>query len=184
MSAIVFLDLETSGLDPERNEILELAMIAVEYVSLREIAAVTTPVVASSGVCGQMDARCFAMHEQSGLLAELRGPRSVLQFEHGGFPTLAQLEPLAIGWMNQYGGQRSPMAGYSPHGVDRPFLKRYMPGLERNFSHRNLDVSFIHQLREIVTGERSEKAGVTHRALDDCRHAAAALRSFLGGRPA
>ncbi len=81
MSSVIFIDLESSGTDPNQHEILELAMIAVEYVSLREIAAVTTCINVSSGFCGNMDPYVFQMHTNSGLLAELNGPRSKMRFE-------------------------------------------------------------------------------------------------------
>jgi oligoribonuclease len=180
VSSLIFLDLETTGLDPEKCEILELGMLAIEYGSLREVAAVQTCLQVSSGFVGSLDEKVLQMHTASGLLADVRGERANLRFEAGGWPTLAQAEAQAIGWMNLYGGQRSPLAGYNPE-FDRSFLRKRMPRLEANFHYRNFDVNFVHLLREVVTGTQTKKEGVTHRALDDCRHAAAALRSFLGG---
>lgn len=178
MAALIILDFETTGFNPERNEPLELAMVAIEYGTLRELGAITTCLNASSGCWGQCDDKAFQMHVNSGLKAELDGPRRHLRFEAGGWPTVAQAEGPAIAFMHHWGGVQSPLAGYNP-SFDRGFLRKFMPNLERTFHYRSLDCNFPHLLREIITGERGEKKTVTHRALDDCRHAAQALRDFL-----
>ncbi len=181
MSVLIFLDLETTNLSPDDGEILELGMLAIEYCTLREVAAVSTCLKVSSGFMGKMEEKVIAMHEASGLLEDVRGQRANLAASAGGWPLPAECEAQAIGWMNYHGGQRSWLAGYNPD-FDRRWLKRHMPRLEANFHYRSFDVNFVHGLRELITGQREEKKqGVTHRALDDCRHAAAALRSFVGG---
>jgi len=182
VSSLIILDLETTGLEPERGEILELAMIALEYGTLREIAAVSTCLSVSSGVWGRCDEKVYAMHITSGLKDDVWGPRSKLAFEHGGWPTPAQLEGPAVAWLQQVGGIKSPLGGYNP-SFDRGWLKRHMPQLEMAFHYRSLDVNFCHVLREVITQAQGEKKNVTHRALDDCRHAAQALRNFLGANP-
>ena len=178
MNALIILDLETTGLDESRGEILELAMVALEYGTLRELAAVSTCLSVSSGFMSQLDDKAHAMHTNSGLLAEVRGPRSHLQFEHGGWPNVQQAEAAAIGWMNQWGGQRSPLGGYNPE-FDRRWLRKHMPRLEANFHYRSFDLNFVHYLAEVISGQRMGDKGCRHRALDDCRHAADTLRSFL-----
>jgi oligoribonuclease len=182
MSALIILDFETTGLNPERDQILEMAMVALEYGTLREVAAVSTCLNVPSGVFGLCDDRAHAMHEQSGLKAELWGPRAHLSFEAGGWPTYAQAQASALAWLQHVGGMQSPLGGYNP-GFDRGFLKQHMPNLERAFHYRQFDVNFCHLLREVITGERVGPKTVTHRALDDCRHAAQTLRDFLGSSP-
>lgn len=183
MSALIILDFETTGLDPNQHEILEIAMVAIEYVTLREVAAVASCLKVSSGFMGKLDEKVFAMHTASGLLAEVRGPRCNLSYEAGGWPTLQQAEAAAIGWLGLHcGATRSWLGGYNPE-FDRGFMRKHMPRLEQTFHYRNMDLNFPHGLRELITGQPGEKKeGVTHRALDDCRHAAAALRSFVGGQ--
>lgn len=178
MSALILLDLETTGLNEQSGEILELAMVALEYGSLRELAAVSTCLSVSSGFMSQLDEKAWATHTASGLLDELRGPRSHLRFEAGGWPNCQQAEAAAIGWMNQWGGQRSPLGGYNPE-FDRRWLRKHMPRLEQNFHYRAFDINFCHYLAEIISVRRMGDKGCRHRALDDCRHAADTLRSFL-----
>lgn len=182
MSALIILDYETSGLDPQLDYPLELALIALEYGSLREVGFYTTVLnVPHSGWQDRLHESVRAMHTHSGLLAEVLDGRSHTLHSAGGWPTYAEAEAEAIGFMNFHGGQRSPLGGYNPE-FDRGFMRRWMPKLEGNFLHRNFDINFPHILREIVCGtQMQKKADVKHRALDDCRHAAAALRSFLGG---
>ena len=185
MSALVILDYETSGLSPELDEPLELALIALEYGTLRELGFYSTVLKThTSGWQGRLDENVRQMHLQSGLLSEVLGPRSHLRFEAGGWPTYAEAEAQAIGFMNFHGGQKSPLGGYNPE-FDRGFMRKWMPRLERTFHYRSFDLNFPHLLREVVCGSGStdatQKKDVAHRALDDCRHAATALRRFLGG---
>jgi oligoribonuclease (3'-5' exoribonuclease) len=57
MSSLIILDFETTGLNPERDQILEMAMVALEYGTLREVAAVSTCLNVPSGVFGLCDDR-------------------------------------------------------------------------------------------------------------------------------
>jgi len=184
VSSLIILDYETSGLSPDEHEPLELALIALEYGTLRELGFYTTVLkTLTSGWQGKLDDTSRAMHTNSGLLAEVLGPRANLRLEAGGWPTYAEAEAQAIGFMNFHGGQRSPLGGYNPE-FDRGFMRRWMPRLAQNFHYRALDLNFPHILREIITGSAgtpADKKDVAHRALDDCRHAATALRRFLGG---
>lgn len=180
MSALIILDLETSGLDPNRHEILELGMLAVAYGSLQVLGAYSTVLKVSSGFMGAMDPEVVQMHTNNGLLAEVRGERSLLTLEAGGWPYLREAEAQAIGFMNYHGGQRSPLGGFNP-AFDRGFLKRHMPGLEANFHYRSLDANFIPILIELVTGERKPKEPGAHRALADCYAVLDCIKRFLAG---
>jgi oligoribonuclease (3'-5' exoribonuclease) len=60
MSSLIILDFETTGLNPERDQILEMAMVALEYGTLREVAAVSTCLNVPSGVFGLCDDRAHA----------------------------------------------------------------------------------------------------------------------------
>jgi oligoribonuclease (3'-5' exoribonuclease) len=184
---LIFLDLETSGLDETnpRAEILEIGMLAVCSRSLRELAAWSTPIKAHC-FTGEWHAEVVEMHSASGLLAELQGPRQHLTLEAGGLPTLAQAQAMAVGFFCANGGRthlgQSPLCGANPD-FDRRWLKaRGMPQLEALFHYRSFDTNCFWQLRNFIAGQpAANKAGTAHRSLADCRQSVQTLRSFLGG---
>ncbi|MEI7431549.1 MAG: oligoribonuclease [Betaproteobacteria bacterium] len=133
---LVWLDMEMTGLDPERERIIELAMIVTDN-NLELIAE--SPV----WVLHQSDAQLEAMddwnkntHGRSGLIAKVKA--SVLDE--------AAVEAAALEFMQAYVPKgATPMCGNSI-GQDRRFMVRYMPKLEDFFHYRNLDVSTLKEL--------------------------------------
>jgi oligoribonuclease len=133
---LVWLDMEMTGLEPERERIIELAMIVTDnnLVTIAE-----SPV----WVVHQSDAQLDAMddwnkktHGNSGLIARVKA--STLDD--------AAVETAALAFMKEHVPERSsPMCGNSI-GQDRRFMVRYMPQLEAWFHYRNLDVSTLKEL--------------------------------------
>jgi oligoribonuclease len=133
---LVWLDMEMTGLEPERERIIELAMIVTDnnLVTIAE-----SPV----WVVHQSDAQLDAMddwnkktHGNSGLIERVKA--STLDD--------AAVEAAALAFMKEYVPERSsPMCGNSI-GQDRRFMVRYMPQLEAWFHYRNLDVSTLKEL--------------------------------------
>ena len=128
--------MEMTGLEPERERIIELAMIVTDnnLVTIAE-----SPV----WVVHQSDAQLDAMddwnkktHGNSGLIARVKA--STLDD--------AAVEAAALAFMKEHVPERSsPMCGNSI-GQDRRFMVRYMPQLEAWFHYRNLDVSTLKEL--------------------------------------
>lgn len=190
---LIILDTETTGLldeatgaPPPDGEILEIGMLAVDPRSLVELAAFATVIKPSSGFFSKLHPKVVEMHQKSGLLDELRGPRSYLKVEAGGLPERELAERWAVHFFNANGGfdgQKSPLCGYSPE-FDRAWLRARMPGLHGCFSYRNHDVNFTWQSLWFATGARHVKTDAPpHRALADCRHTLAQLRRFFGLNP-
>jgi oligoribonuclease len=133
---LVWLDMEMTGLEPERERIIELAMIVTDsnLVTIAE-----SPV----WVVHQSDAQLDAMddwnkntHGRSGLIGRVK--ESMLDE--------AAVEAAALAFMKEYVPERtSPMCGNSI-GQDRRFMVLYMPQLEAWFHYRNLDVSTLKEL--------------------------------------
>ena len=156
---LVWLDMEMTGLDPERERIIELAIVVTDsnLVTIAE-----SPV----WVVHQSDAQLDAMddwnkntHGKSGLVGRVRA--STLDE--------AAVEAEALAFVQQYvakGG--SPMCGNSI-GQDRRFMVRYMPVLEDWFHYRNLDVSTLKELAKRWEPEAysSFKKAQKHTALAD-----------------
>jgi oligoribonuclease len=169
---LVWIDLEMTGLDVERHRIVELAVLVTD-AHLEVLADGLDLVVHQSPeVLAEMDEFVRKMHTKSGLLPEIE--RSSLGLDAAGAQALeyiAQFVPEA---------GTAPMCGNSI-GVDRRFLDRYLPNLDRYLHYRSVDVSSIKELCRRwypdVYKKRPSKAE-THRALDDIRESVAELRYY------
>lgn len=160
-SNLIWIDLEMTGLDPQRDRIIEVATLVTD-ASLRVIAE--GPVLAvyqTDQTLAAMDEWNAQHHGQSGLIDRVRASA---QRE-------ADAERLTLEFLAAHVPPgRSPMCGNSVC-QDRRFLARWMPELERYFHYRNIDVS---TLKELSLRWRPEVAGAltkhsTHRAADDIR---------------
>lgn len=167
---LVWLDMEMSGLEPETERILELAMVVTDN-QLNTIAESPVWVVHQpEAVLDAMDAWNKGTHGKSGLIDKVRA--STLDE--------AAVEAQALAFMQQYVPQRAtPMCG-NTIGQDRRFMVRYMPKLEAWFHYRNLDVSTLKELcrrwkPEIAKG--FEKKG-KHEALADIYESIDELRYY------
>ncbi len=167
---LIWIDLEMTGLDTQKDTIIEIATIITdsELNILAEgpvFAIKTTDILLNS-----MDDWNKTQHGQSGLVDRIR--RSTV--------TLAQAESETIAFLSKYvEAGRSPMCGNSIC-QDRRFLARQMPQLERFFHYRNLDVSSVKELAyrwrpDILAS--FEKRG-SHLALDDIRDSIRELRHY------
>ena len=167
---LVWVDLEMTGLDPERDVVIEMATIVTDS-ELRTLAE--GPVIAihqPESALAAMDEWNTTPHTRSGLVDRVRQSRfSSAEAEAATLAFLADwVEPGS-----------SPMCGNSI-GQDRRFLVRYMPQLEAFFHYRNLDVSTLKILVSLWRPDLEGgvvKAG-SHQALDDIRESVAELQYY------
>lgn len=168
MSRFVFLDLETTGLDPDAGaEPIEVAAVVTDgaFNELDRYQAV----IYSPGSPSCWYPTCHEMHRRSGLLDECWD--NGLSRAEVGRALEAFLAPHhAAGTLH--------LAGNSVH-FDRAFLKRYWPEVERLFHHRQLDVSSFRLVGERVTGAPGLPGKPEHRAMADVRRSIAELRYWL-----
>ncbi|MGD9764453.1 MAG: oligoribonuclease [Candidatus Binatia bacterium] len=167
---LVWMDLEMSGLDPDRDTILEIATLITDG-DLRVVAE--GPVLAvhqSDAVLDSMDEWNREHHGASGLTARVRS--SAL--------SVAEAERQTLAFVQQYCPKRtSPLCGNSIH-QDRRFLARYMPQLEAYLHYRNIDVSTLKELvrRWYPGGPAAPEKKHAHLALDDIRESIDELRFY------
>ena len=166
------MDLEMTGLDPDRDVIVEIATIVTDD-DLAIVAEGPDLVVhATEEQLAGMDPVVVRMHTDSGLLTRIR--ESELSLADAGAQTLEFLRehiPEA---------RTVPLCGNSI-GTDRRFLARYLPEIEDHLHYRSVDVSTIKELAkrwmpELLAGAPS-KVG-SHRALDDIRESIEELRFY------
>ena len=169
-NALVWIDLEMTGLDPDRDRIIEIATIITDS-ELNIVAE--GPVLAvrqSTEVLAGMDEWNTRTHGETGLTERVKAS--------GIDEARAEAETLAF--VQQYVPRnKSPLCGNSIC-QDRRFLYRYMPQLEQWLHYRNLDVSTIKELarRWVPSLEAGFKKENTHRALDDIRESIAELKYY------
>jgi oligoribonuclease len=167
---LIWIDMEMSGLNPETDRILEVAIVIttsqLEVVAEAPVLVLHQP----DAVLDTMDDWNKGTHGKSGLTGRVRA--STLSD--------AEVEAQMLAFVAQHVPPKlSPICGNSVH-QDRRFLVRYMPKLEEYFLYRNLDVS---TLKELARRWKPEvMAGLTkqgkHEALADIHESIAELRYY------
>ena len=133
---LIWIDMEMSGLDPDSDRILEVALVvtdgALNTVAEGPVLVVRQP----DAVLAAMDDWNRSTHAKSGLTEKVKAATL----------TEAQAESRLLAFLAEHvPAKASPMCGNSVH-QDRRFLARYMPALEAHFLYRNLDVSTLKEL--------------------------------------
>jgi oligoribonuclease len=136
LNRLCWLDMEMSGLMPDSDRVLELALLVTDsdlnHLSEGKVIVVHQP----NEVLDAMDGWNKSVHGRSGLIERVR----VSDLDE------AKAETLAIEFLTQYvSAGNSPLCGNSIC-QDRRFLARWMPRLEAFFHYRNLDVSTVKDL--------------------------------------
>ncbi|MBU1360368.1 MAG: oligoribonuclease [Gammaproteobacteria bacterium] len=156
---LVWLDCEMSGLDPEKERLLEIAVVVTGPDLTPRIEGPVVVIHQSDELLDAMDAWNKGTHGRSGLIDKVKA--STLDE--------ASAEQQLMEFITRYipkGG--SPMCG-NTIGQDRRFLVKYMPKLEAYFHYRNLDVSTLKELakRWKPAAYNSFKKQQAHTALAD-----------------
>ncbi len=160
-SNLIWIDLEMTGLDPDKEKIIEIATIVTDkhlnILAEGPMLAVSQP----KELLDSMDEWCTNHHGDSGLT------QRVLDTGITDKDAEQQTIEFLKKWIEP---GKSPMCGNSI-GQDRRFLVRYMAELSDYFHYRNVDVSTLKELAarwkpEILNGYTKQNK---HLALDDVR---------------
>ena len=168
--SLVWLDLETTGIDDRSGTILEIAMIVTDK-DLNVVEEGPNLVIHQPDeVLANMDPWCVEQHGASGLTEASR--RSEV--------SMAQAEEASLAFVRTHCLRgRAPLCG-SSIGFDRRFIVHHMPRFNAYLNYRNVDVSTLKELVNrwypgIVDAPEKES---THRALDDIRESIEELRRY------
>ena len=169
---LVWIDLEMTGLEVERDVIVEIACIVTDAELAALDDGIQLVVHADAEALAQMGDFVREMHTKSGLLPEIErsdidvaaAQKAVLEYIRTHVPTAAS----------------SPLCGNSI-GTDRRFLATYMRELDDYLHYRSIDVSSLKELcRRWYPAVYKKRPGKVehHRALDDIRESIEELRFY------
>jgi len=166
---LVWIDMEMSGLVPDRDRILEVAMVVTD-AELATIAEAPVYVLHQPDeVLDAMDSWNKATHGKSGLIDKVRA--STLDE--------ATVEARLIEFLKPIVGARiAPLAGNTVH-QDRRFMARYMPAFDQYLHYRIVDVSTLKELArrwrpDVLAGlakeGRHEALADVYESIEELRH--------------
>ncbi len=181
---LVFCDLETTGLDPRRHQILEMCLLIVDE-DLTEIDCKTWlidagmmpryPSMLDAGMMprypSMLDPVVYYMHSENGLWSDL---------SKDGHPPVHVVERQAMEFLEGHQALDTPLCGNGVH-FDRAFIRAQMPKLHELFHYRNFDVSSVHNMASLWAPNAQALLPTdpkVHRATDDTYAALHRLRYY------
>ncbi|MBM3386948.1 MAG: oligoribonuclease [Betaproteobacteria bacterium] len=166
---LVWIDCEMTGLDPEKERLLEIAVIVTGPQLTPRIEGPVLVIHQSEQQLQQMDAWNKGTHGKSGLIDKVKASRT----------TEAEAEQQILDFLKKYVPKSaSPLCG-NTISQDRRFLVKYMPKLEAFLHYRNLDVSTLKELSrrwkpEVYSAfkkqQRHTALADVHESIDELMH--------------
>ncbi|XP_065169820.1 oligoribonuclease, mitochondrial-like [Atheta coriaria] len=171
INRIVWVDLEMTGLDIERDTILEIACIITDsklnIVAEGPNLIINTP----EDKLNAMNEWCINQHGKTGLTEAAKNSSISLQQAEDNIMDFVQSHVMK---------SHSPLAGNSVY-MDRLFLKKYMPKLDDYLHYRIIDTSTVKELCRRWNKEMyktAPKKEYSHRALNDIRESISELKFY------
>ncbi len=159
---LVWIDMEMTGLDPEKERLIEIAVLVTEGDLTLVAEGPDLVIHQPDEILEAMDEWNTQHHGDSGLTERVR--KSDVDE--------ASAETAVIEFLSQHCvPKRAVLAGNSIH-QDRRFIRRYMPKLDAFLHYRQVDVSSVKELARRWYPEafaNAPKKQETHRAMDDIR---------------
>jgi oligoribonuclease len=168
---LVWIDCEMTGLDVEKDSLVEIAVVITDSELNQLDEGIDLVIKPTASSLQNMNDFVRNMHTTSGLINE---------FDTG--LDLAEAEEIVLAYVKRFvpEAKTAPLAG-NTIGTDRMFINRYMPNLDQHLHYRNIDVSTIKELSRRwyprVYFQMPKKDG-GHRALADILESIEELRYY------
>jgi len=168
---LVWIDLEMTGLDTEQHTVVEIAVLITDGALELVDEGIDLVIHAAPAELERMDDFVRNMHTKSGLLPQIEASTVSLQ----------DASDQVIDYLRtRVPESTAPLCGNSI-GVDRRFLDRYLPAVDKYVHYRSIDVSSLKELCRrwnpaVYKGRPGKRE--THRALDDIRESIEELRFY------
>lgn len=166
---LVWLDCEMTGLDPEKERVIEIAVIVTGPQLTPRIEGPVIAIHQSDALLDQMDAWNKGTHGRSGLIDKVKASTV----------TEGEAETQLLAFLAQYVPKgASPLCG-NTISQDRRFLVKYMPRLEAFLHYRNIDVSTFKELAkrwrpEVYSAFKKRQSHTAladvHESIDELEH--------------
>ncbi len=166
---LVWLDCEMTGLDPDKERLIEIAIVITGPQLTPRIEGPVLVIHQSDDLLGAMDAWNKGTHGRSGLIDKVKASAV----------SEAEAEKLILEFIARYVPKSaSPLCG-NTISQDRRFLVKYMPKLEAYLHYRNLDVSTLKELAkrwrpDVYSGFRKAQKHTAladvHESIDELIH--------------
>lgn len=171
---LLWIDMETTGLDAEEDAPIELGFMLTDTAghridSWRSLVWESNYYYQRAITQGQRNEFVGPMHEKSGLWMALMSLQRKL--------TRVQAEVEVVDWLKSHGIEAGtmPIIGNSIGSLDRPFLQHHFPNLNEFLHYRNIDISSLKELCRRWNAplfaqykkEFDSKGDATHRVMDD-----------------
>lgn len=167
----VWIDLEMTGLNPDRDVILEIATIVTDG-QLNIIAQGPDIVISQpdARLCA-MDEWCTRIHTKTGLYAKVQSSDT----------TVEQAETQTLAFLREHCEENKCQLAGNSVWMDRVFMMRYMPRLYDFLHYRTIDVSTIKELASAWYPHDPQLKFAkknTHRALEDIKESIEELKHY------
>jgi oligoribonuclease len=169
---LLWIDLETTGLSPQDDHILEVAWTITDnsLITIDDVYTHVTQLSPQAWVQLTQTPEVLEMHRNSGLLTEIDEAKTLMRLE--------DIEDQIIAQLKQTGLEEIIMvAGFSVH-FDLSFINEHMPRLARLLSHRTYDVTTLKTFFKSVHIEHHVENYGKHRAHYDTVEALSIAREY------
>lgn len=173
MTTLLWLDLETTGLDPNNDHIVEIAW-QLTTTALDELSPLRTHVIQPNGMTfGKLELAPFVknMHIESGLYEDLLHPSRTLRLNVAEHMVLLNISEHTLP------EDDVQLAGASVH-FDKAFLASWMPHVNERLHHRVYDTSTLKTFFEDLGIQHGIENEGQHRAANDVREVLAVARRY------